>query len=121
MPMRYLDPKNDVTFKKIFAEHAELLVDFLNAILPLPGDSPIVTIEYLSPEQSPDIPIFKSTIVDIRCCDAQNRQFVVEMQMDWTAAFMSRMVFNASKAYIKQLERGEDYKLLQPVYGVSLL
>lgn len=29
--MRYLDPKNDLTFKKIFGEHPHLLKSFLNA------------------------------------------------------------------------------------------
>lgn len=33
---RYLDPKADIVFKKIFGEHPELLKSFLNAVLPLP-------------------------------------------------------------------------------------
>ncbi|MDR0687813.1 MAG: Rpn family recombination-promoting nuclease/putative transposase, partial [Prevotellaceae bacterium] len=32
---RYLDPKNDLPFKKIFGEHKNLLISFLNALLPL--------------------------------------------------------------------------------------
>ncbi|MDR1343384.1 MAG: Rpn family recombination-promoting nuclease/putative transposase, partial [Prevotellaceae bacterium] len=32
---RYLDPKNDLPFKKIFGEHKHLLISFLNALLPL--------------------------------------------------------------------------------------
>ncbi len=36
--MRYLDPKNDLTFKKVFGEHPHLLRSFLNALLSLaPG------------------------------------------------------------------------------------
>jgi len=31
--MRYLDPKSDVTFEKVFGEHKELLISFLNAML----------------------------------------------------------------------------------------
>ena len=38
---RYLDPKSDLVFKKIFGEHPNLLKDFLNAILPLPQDCTI--------------------------------------------------------------------------------
>ncbi|MCX7124778.1 MAG: PD-(D/E)XK nuclease family transposase [Gammaproteobacteria bacterium] len=34
---------------------------------------------------------------------------------------MQRMLFNASTAYVKQLPRGSNYNLLQPVYGVALL
>jgi hypothetical protein len=29
--MKYLDPKNDLTFKRIFAENKDLLISFLNA------------------------------------------------------------------------------------------
>ncbi|MDR0711701.1 MAG: Rpn family recombination-promoting nuclease/putative transposase, partial [Prevotellaceae bacterium] len=32
---RYLDPKNDLTFKRIFGEHPDLLKSFLNALMPL--------------------------------------------------------------------------------------
>ncbi|MCD8542096.1 MAG: Rpn family recombination-promoting nuclease/putative transposase, partial [Gammaproteobacteria bacterium] len=39
---RYLDPKADVVFKKIFGDHPDLLMSFLNAVLPLPADRPIV-------------------------------------------------------------------------------
>ena len=28
---RYLEPKNDWTFKRIFGEHPDVLIDFLNA------------------------------------------------------------------------------------------
>ncbi len=34
---------------------------------------------------------------------------------------MQRMLFNASTAYVRQLKVGEDYCLLQPVYGLALL
>ena len=27
-PMKYLDPKNDLTFKKIFGEHEDLVISF---------------------------------------------------------------------------------------------
>ncbi|CAN5364630.1 hypothetical protein BH10PSE19_BH10PSE19_05720 [soil metagenome] len=35
---RYLDPKSDVVFKKIFGEHPHLLKSFLNSMLPLPAE-----------------------------------------------------------------------------------
>jgi hypothetical protein len=30
--MKLLDPKSDVTFKKVFGEHKKILMAFLNAI-----------------------------------------------------------------------------------------
>ena len=75
----------------------------------------------LTPEQVPQLPLLKHSIVDVRCRDQQGRHFIVEMQMNWTSAFLQRVLFNASKAYVRQLERGEQYELLQPVMGLSLL
>ena len=34
MATRYLDPKSDLTFKKVFGEHPDLVISFLNALLP---------------------------------------------------------------------------------------
>jgi predicted transposase/invertase (TIGR01784 family) len=117
--MRYLDPKNDLTFKRIFGEHPHLLKSFLNAVLPLP--QPIDTIEYLPAELVPEIPVFKNSIVDVRCVDKHGRQFIVEMQMLWTDSFKSRVLFNASKAYVKQIDKGGEYKGLQPVYSLCII
>ncbi len=141
----YLDPKTDIVFKKIFGEHPHLLKSFLNAILPLPEDGLIESLEYLSNEQVPAIPSFKYTVVDVRCTDQQGRVFIVEMQMDsghrvpralpvlrtskstilsicqWTTDFMQRMLFKASEAYVTQLQKGEQFHLLKPVYGLGLI
>ena len=77
---RYLDPKADVVFKKIFGDHPALLISFLNAVLPLASDNIIIEIEYLATEQIPEIPEFKRTIADVKCKDSQGRAFIVEMQ-----------------------------------------
>jgi predicted transposase/invertase (TIGR01784 family) len=119
--MRYLDPKNDLTFKKIFGQHPHLLKSFLNAVLPLDEDQEIESLEYLPAELVPEIPLLKHTIVDVRCKDKLGRQFIVEMQMFWTEDFKHRVVFNASKAYVKQLEKSKPYTVLQPVYALSLV
>jgi predicted transposase/invertase (TIGR01784 family) len=118
--MAYLDPKNDLTFKKVFGEHPDLLKSFLNALLPL-GDHLIESLEYLPAELVPEIPLLKHTIVDVRCRDTNGRQFIVETQMFWTESFKARVVFNASKAYVKQLDKARQYASLQPVYALSLV
>ena len=119
--MRYLDPKNDLTFKRIFGEHPHLLKSFLNAVLPLPEGREILSLEYLPAELVPEVPIFKNSIVDVRCRDNTGRQFIVEMQMLWTDSFKSRVLFNASKAYVRQIGKGIEYKGLQPVYSLSIV
>lgn len=118
---RYLDPKADVVFKKIFGDHPHLLISFLNAVLPLDSDSPIVSLTYLPTEQIPAIPEFKRTIADVKCTDALKRVFIVEMQMNWTDCFKQRLLFGTSQAFVKQIEKGTEYNLLQPVYGLGLV
>lgn len=118
---KYLNPRADLTFKKVFADHKDLMISFLNALLPLPDDGQVTDIEYLPFELIPSKPLKKDTIVDVRCQDQQKRQFIVEMQMIWTADFFKRVLFNSSKAYVKQLGEGEDYADLQPVYSLNLI
>ena len=119
--MKYLDPKADLTFKRVFGEHPDLVMSLLNALLPLEPEQEIVDIEYLPAEIVPDNPLRKNSIVDVRCRDKKGRQFIVEMQMIWSPEFKQRVLFNASKAYVRQLNIGEHYELLQPVYSLNLV
>ena len=118
---KYLDPKADVTFKKVFGEHKNLVISLLNALLPLDDGKKVESIEYLPPEMVPRTPITKNTSVDVRCEETGGRKFIVEMQMEWTTAFKQRVLLNASKAYVKQLDKGDEYELLQPVYSLNLV
>ena len=88
--MKYLDPKADLTFKKVFGEHPELVKSLLNALLPFKSEEEEITsVTYLTPEMVPQTPTRKYSIVDVRCEDAQGRQFIVEMQMVWSAESLS--------------------------------
>ena len=118
---KYLDPKADVTFKKVFGEHKNLIISFLNALLPLDEGKKVESIEYLPSELVPRTPIDKDTSVDVRCEETGGRKFIVEMQMNWRASFRRRVLFNASKAYVMQLPKGDVYESLQPVYSLNLV
>ena len=118
---RFLNPKADVVFKKIFGCHENLLRSFLNAMMPLPEGRIIERLEYLTPEQVPVIPEFKRTIVDVKCYDQDGRHFIVEMQMEWTDSFASRVLYGASQAYVSQLKKGGKYQDLAPVYALCLI
>ena len=118
---KYLDPKADVTFKKVFGEHKNLVISLLNALLPLDPGKQVESIEYLPPEMVPETPLGKNSIVDVRCEETGGRKFIVEMQMEWFPDFKQRVLLNASKAYVRQLPKGNEYQLLQPVYALSLV
>jgi hypothetical protein len=76
--------------------------------MPFEPDRQIVEIEYLPSELAPDTPTKKYSIVDVRCKDNFKRKFIIEMQMFWNSDFYNRLVFNAGKAYVKQLDVGEE-------------
>lgn len=118
---KYLDPKSDLTFKKVFGEHKDLMISFLNALLPLQPDKEVVEIEYLPSEMVPINPDKKHSIVDVRCTDTDKRQFLVEMQLYWTDAFQKRALLNTCKAYTRPTERGMGYREIKPVYTICLV
>ena len=132
---KYLDPRADLTFKKIFGEHKHLVISLLNALLPLKEDERVESIEYWPAEKVPDrMQAEKDSIVDVCCKDNKKREFIVEMQMTWTDSFKKRVLLrstsgrllptgrkNASKAYVAQSKKGDDYELLQPVYALNFV
>ncbi len=65
--MKFVNPKNDVAFKKIFgsADKTNILISFLNAVLCLTGYKEIHTVELLNPYQTPKLASLKNTILDI--------------------------------------------------------
>ena len=76
--MKYLDPKADLTFKKVFGEHPELVKSLLNALLPFKSkEEEITSVTYLTPEMVPQTPTRKFSIVDVRCEDAQGRRLLL--------------------------------------------
>ncbi|MBR4714468.1 MAG: PD-(D/E)XK nuclease family transposase, partial [Paludibacteraceae bacterium] len=56
---KYLSPKADITFKKVFGEHKNLTISFLNALLDFEDKAKIVSIEYQTPEMYPETPTRK--------------------------------------------------------------
>ena len=106
MKGKYLNPKADLTFKLVFGEHPDLVMSLLNALLPLPDDGQITDVEYLTPEMVPENPFKKDSTIRI---------------FSGTGILRSRVILNASKAVVKQLDKREDYQLIQPVYCLNLV
>ena len=113
-PCKYFSPVTDVTFRKVFGEHIDLATSLLDTFLPLPDGRKITNIHYVSPELMPETPARKNSIVDVCCEDSAGSTFLVEMQLNWDTDFMQRVFFNTSKAYVKQLDKGKPFHLLQP-------
>ncbi len=78
---KFLDPKNDVAFRRIFGteKNKDILIHFLNDILGFTGKNAIQDIEFLSTIQDPDIASKKQSIVDVLCRDSTGVQCIIEM------------------------------------------
>ena len=118
---KYLNPKVDLTFKKIFGEHPNLVKSLLNALLPLPEGMTIEKVDIINSENVPENPAKKYSIVDVRCTDNKGRGFIVEMQSYWNKEFFSRTLFNAASMYTKQLAKGNPFERLKEVYALALV
>ncbi|MBI5517955.1 MAG: Rpn family recombination-promoting nuclease/putative transposase [Deltaproteobacteria bacterium] len=118
----FADPKTDFVFKKLFGteEHRDLLIALLNALLDLRGERAIRALTFLREEERPKVEELKYSIVDVKCTDHQGTVFVVEMQVLQVQGFEERVVYNASKAYVNQLARGDDYPHLNDVVAISI-
>jgi predicted transposase/invertase (TIGR01784 family) len=118
----FADPKTDFIFKRIFGSepHKHLLVELLNTLLELEGDRRIRDLTYLPAEQMVPLPEMKLSIVDVKCVDQRDTEYVVEMQLFNVQGFEERVVYNASKAFVMQLRSSEDYNRLADVVGVTI-
>jgi predicted transposase/invertase (TIGR01784 family) len=116
----FADLKNDYVFRRIFATHPDLLCALLNALLERTGDRTIEAIEYLPSEQLPLVAGAKLSILDVRCRERTGTTFVVEMQLIHLPGFINRVVYNACKAYVGQLEERDKYTKLTDVVAISI-
>ena len=101
--MRYLDPKADLVFWKIFSKHKDLLISLINALLPLNDDEMVESVEYLPPELVPMLPTGKYSIINVQCKDVKGCQFIVMIGVVWYPALLLRMAFNASTVSQSQI------------------
>lgn len=122
MAARYLDPTNDIAFKKVFGteEHKPLLISFLNSILRLKPQEFIESLDFLPQEESPMLENGKRVIFDIKCRDKMGREFIVEMQNQKIPEFVKRSQYYTSHTYVSQIGKGTEYFNLKPVVLVAI-
>ena len=123
--MRYLDPKNDFAFYRVFGEHKHLCISLLNAMLPLEKGRQVVDVEYQTGELLPRFDGVRNSILDVRCEDNEGWQFIVEIQMYWTTSFRLRARLDDSQAYVtqfgKEMKRRDPCRLAEPVYALNFV
>jgi predicted transposase/invertase (TIGR01784 family) len=118
---RYINPYTDFGVKKLFGEEAnkDLLIDFLNAVLPL--ESPIAELTFGKSEQLPEHPTERKAVFDIACVGKNGETFTVEMQKAKQLWFKDRALFYTAFPILRQAQRGDWDFRLNPVYLVAVL
>lgn len=119
---KFLDPKNNFAFQKIFGteKNKDILIHFLNDVLLFKEKKPILDVTFLKTVQDPDIAAQKTSIVDIMCKDGDNNTYVVEMQIAYEKGFEKRAQYYAAKAYASQLSIGGKYYELKEVIFLAI-
>ncbi|QZA58613.1 Rpn family recombination-promoting nuclease/putative transposase [Candidatus Rhabdochlamydia porcellionis] len=119
---KYLDPKNDIAFKKIFGteKNKDILMHFLNDILGFSEDALIMDIEFLSPILPPKIAVKKQSIVDVLCKDKKGIKYIIEMQVTKSRGFEKRAQYYASQVYGNQANVGDEYHGLKEIIFIAI-
>ena len=121
--MQFLDVKTDYAFKKVFgsSESKEILISFLNALVYNDSKVKIKDLDIVDPYTIPMIKGVKDTFVDVKAKLNDDTTVIIEMQVLNHKGFEKRVLYNAAKNYSVQLNKGEDYHLLNPVIALSIV
>ncbi|NER38029.1 MAG: Rpn family recombination-promoting nuclease/putative transposase [Oscillatoria sp. SIO1A7] len=120
--MRFISPKVDLAFKKIFGseQSTEILISFLNAIV-YGGKNTIKSLTIINPYNPGKIASLKETYLDVKAVLVDGSNVVIEMQVGRTTAFSKRIIYNLSKAYANQLKIADNYPRLRPAIAVTIV
>ncbi|WP_353270775.1 Rpn family recombination-promoting nuclease/putative transposase [Wolbachia endosymbiont (group A) of Hedychridium roseum] len=119
---KFLDPRNDLCFKKIFGteKNKNILIHFLNDILGFTEINTIQEVEFLSTIMDPEVASDKQSIVDVLCKDSHGNRYIAEMQLARDKGFEKRAQLYAAKAYSRQLDKSGNYIDLKKVFFIAI-
>ena len=121
MTERYINPRTDFGFKRIFGSefNKELLISFLNALFR--GEQVVKEVTYLNAEQLGDRPDARRAIFDVYCTNDKDEKFIVEMQNVYQEFFKDRTIYYSTFPIREQAQKGEWDFHLNAVYTIGLL
>lgn len=119
--MRFLNPRTDFAFKKIFGsgQSKDVLISFLNALL-YEGRAVIADLEIIDPYQAPQLKGMKDTFLDVKATLNDSKTVIIEMQVLNVLGFEKRVLYNAAKAFSIQLDSGQGYARLNSVIALTI-
>jgi predicted transposase/invertase (TIGR01784 family) len=121
--MQFLDVKTDYAFKKVFGSDGSknILKSFLNSVIEFENNQKIKDLEILDPYNIPVLKGMKDTFVDVKARLENDTIVIIEMQVLNHDGFEKRVLYNMTKNYSQQLQKGEQYHLLNPVIALTIV
>lgn len=121
--MEFMDPRVDFAFKRLFANQSkkEILISFLNSILMREGPNLITNVVVTDPNNFPIAECDKASIVDAKCIDQSDKEYIIKLQIINQKDFVERSQYYAAMALASQLEKKAPYKKIEPVYFIGVL
>jgi predicted transposase/invertase (TIGR01784 family) len=119
---RYIDPKTDFGFKRLFAQEdsKDILKQFLFDVLKL--KHPIQELAYIPNEQLPQGADERIGVYDVYCTDLLGQRFVVEMQRGSQTFIRDRVLYYSTFPIIHQAKKGTTWAFeLIPIYCIAIL
>ena len=123
MLKKFLNPKIDICFKKIFGVEANLdtlTKGFLNSVLNLKNEKLITHLELLETVQKPEIASRKESSVDVIVKDQSGDRYIIEMQIAQVEGFEKRAQYYASRVYLNNFTTGGRYKNISRVIFLAI-
>jgi predicted transposase/invertase (TIGR01784 family) len=122
--MERLNPLDDFLFMKAFGEKGDegQLLAFLNAVLERTKRNGLVSLEILENKTlTADIIGDKTSILDVRACTDTGDYVNIEVQLKDLHNMDRRSLFYWGKQYVKDIEAGDDYRLLPNVIAINIV
>jgi predicted transposase/invertase (TIGR01784 family) len=119
---RYIDPKTDFGFKRLFAQEdsKDILKQFLVDVLKLAH--PIQELTYIPNEQLPQGADERIGVYDVYCRDVIGQRFIVEMQRANQTFIRDRVLYYSTFPIIHQAKKGTSWQFeLIPIYWIAIV
>ena len=116
-----LNPKIDFVFKKIFgsADHPDILISFLNAVLK--PKNPITSVEIKNSDLEKEYIEDKFSRLDVKALTSNREIINIEIQLKNEYNMIQRSLYYWSKLYEEQLSEGDRYDKLSRTVCINIL
>ena len=117
-----LDPMSDVVASALLTTpgNEDILLAIINSVRRDAKENEAVSVEVKNPFNAKEFAIEKELVMDVRATDDQQRIYNIEIQVREHEAFNERMLDYGTDAFSSQLQRGDEYTELKPVWVIIL-